>query len=113
MGPSHCHGCRKLRLTGISSLGPSVHGCCVQDLDCRLSLDMQAAVAKIKHSKILTIHGTGDTVIPVEDGQEYAKLLPGSDLVVVDGADHNFRSEPEHAEKLIQVVVDYMVKHAG
>jgi pimeloyl-ACP methyl ester carboxylesterase len=73
---------------------------------------MQSAVAKIQHSKILTVHGTADSVIPVEDGKGYAELIPNSDLVIVEGADHNFRGKPEHAEQLIQVVVDYMVKHA-
>lgn len=39
-----------------------------QDLEERMGLDMEAAARRIE-GQVLTIHGTDDRVIPVEDGQ--------------------------------------------
>jgi hypothetical protein len=36
----------------------------MQDLEERVSLDMAAAAAGVKHVKVLTIHGTGEHCYP-------------------------------------------------
>lgn len=41
--------------------------------------------------RVLTIHGDGDTVIPVQDASEYDKCVPNHALVVLKDALHNFR----------------------
>ncbi|GFR43014.1 hypothetical protein Agub_g4015 [Astrephomene gubernaculifera] len=90
----------------------------------RMSLDMLAAARRIRHSRVLTLHGTADTVIPVGDAQ----LLLGAmregrreqgeeqdgwhELVLVEGADHFFR-RPEEAAVVVQRVVKCVQRAAG
>lgn len=81
---------------------------CLQDLDERLALDMPATAAQVpQHIRMLTIHGTADSVIPVTDGRNFAAVLPGHRLVEVEGADHNFRTGEEHVQQLIDAVVAF------
>jgi pimeloyl-ACP methyl ester carboxylesterase len=80
----------------------------LQDLDERVNLDMAAAAASIKRSKVLTIHGTADSVIPVDDGRQMAASIAGSSLVEVEGADHNFRASEEVLQQLISAVLDFL-----
>jgi pimeloyl-ACP methyl ester carboxylesterase len=74
----------------------------------RVAIDMAAASAAIKHSKVLTIHGTADSVIPVEDGRKFAAHINGSSYVEVAGADHNFRAEPVLVQQLVEAVVHFL-----
>eukprot|EP00877_Chromochloris_zofingiensis_P000608 jgi/Chrzof1/10548/Cz05g03010.t1 len=81
-----------------------------QDLDVRMGLDMKAASQSIKKSKVLNIHGSGDTTIPVEDAHSFTDAIKGSTLHVVQGADHNFR-KPEHAQEYVAKTVEFVTKH--
>jgi pimeloyl-ACP methyl ester carboxylesterase len=38
----------------------------------------------------LVLHGDADTVVPLERGEELARLIPGARLVVLPGAGHNY-----------------------
>jgi pimeloyl-ACP methyl ester carboxylesterase len=76
----------------------------------RVGLDMGAAVAAIRVSKVLTVHGSADAVIPLADGQEFAARLPGSELVVLQGADHNFTAG--FSQQLVAAVVDWVQANA-
>jgi pimeloyl-ACP methyl ester carboxylesterase len=80
----------------------------LQDLDERLNLDMAAAAASIKHSKVLTIHGTADSVIPIDDGRQMAASIAGSRLVEVEGADHNFRASDDVLQQLVSAVLGFL-----
>lgn len=41
---------------------------------------------------VLIVHGTGDTVVPVEVSEDYLELFGGrAKLVLIDGADHTFQ----------------------
>ncbi|MCJ1715811.1 alpha/beta hydrolase [Curtobacterium sp. VKM Ac-2922] len=42
----------------------------------------------------MVVHGTADTIVPVEYGQRYGELLPGATFVSVQGADHGWSSVP-------------------
>lgn len=79
----------------------------VQDLDNRMSTDMVAAASAIRASKVLTIHGTADAVIPVAEAYRYDELIAGHKLHIIQGADHNFRS-PEHAKEMIKAVMAFV-----
>lgn len=79
-----------------------------EDLEERLSLDMAAAAAAVKHVKVLTIHGTADKVIPVEDGRKFAATLQGNRIVEVEGADHNFTGSSTHLQQLIAAVLNFL-----
>lgn len=70
---------------------------------------MAAAAAAIARSRVLTVHGTKDTVIPLDDGREFARAIPGSAFEAVEGADHMFSA---HGEPLVRIVVDFIAAHA-
>jgi pimeloyl-ACP methyl ester carboxylesterase len=63
----------------------------MQDLDNRMTLDMDPHSRAIKHSRVLTIHGSADATIPVEDAHSFHARIPNSELCVVEGADHNYK----------------------
>lgn len=72
----------------------------------RLDTDMAAAAKKIRLSEVLTIHGSNDRVIPVEDAYRWGDLVTHHALKVISGADHNFVAS-EHAEQLCAAVVEH------
>ena len=76
-----------------------------ESLEERLGTNMNAASRAIQRSQIVTIHGSADAVIPLEDARRFQESVPRHRLVVVDGADHNFRN-PAHAAQLVAAVAD-------
>lgn len=76
-------------------------------MDERYNTNMEEAVSKIKKSRVLTIHGTDDTVIPVEDGKSIAQLIDQHELYLIENADHNFTQDP-HLEALIKRVSQFL-----
>jgi len=40
------------------------------------------------NGRVLTVHGSADEVIPLEDAKEFAKIIPNYKLEIVEGADH-------------------------
>lgn len=79
----------------------------VQDMHERISTDMTAAAASIQHSTVMTIHGTADRTIPMADAALFAEHIKRHTLKLVDGADHRFT---QHADRLIQLAVDFMLE---
>lgn len=77
-----------------------------QSMDERLAVDMAAAAREVS-SEVLTIHGSADKTIPVGDAYKFDEVIRRHSLFVVDGADHNFRSQ-EHAQRMIDKVVEYL-----
>jgi len=73
----------------------------------RFNTNMEKAVSKIKKSRVLTIHGTKDTVIPVEDGKSIAQLIDQHELYLIEEADHNFTQDP-HLEALAKRVSQFL-----
>ncbi|KAE8700330.1 translation machinery-associated protein 22 [Hibiscus syriacus] len=72
----------------------------------RLSLDMHETCFKIpRECRVLTVHGSADETIPVEDAFEFAKIIPNHKLHVVEGANHNYT---KHQTELASVVVNYL-----
>jgi len=72
----------------------------------RMNTDMEAAAQKIKLSEVLTIHGTADQVIPVEDSQRFSECINPHSLFTVDDADHNY-TNPVHAQAMIQKITNF------
>jgi len=64
---------------------------CEQDMDRRTALDMQQHSRAITFGKILRIHGSADTTIPVEDAHSFHNTISNSELFVLEGADHNYK----------------------
>lgn len=82
---------------------------CLQSMHERVNLDMAAAASKISLTEVLTIHGSADTTVPVEDAHAYSKAIRPHTLTVIDGADHSFRNTA-HADQLIKRIIDYLTK---
>ncbi|KAK7388204.1 hypothetical protein VNO78_23013 [Psophocarpus tetragonolobus] len=70
----------------------------------RLDTNMHEACLQIdKTCRVLTVHGSSDTVIPVEDASEFAKIIPNHELHIIEGADHSYTN---HQDELASVVVN-------
>lgn len=77
-----------------------------ESLKDRLSIDMHDAYLQIdKECRFLTVHGDADTIIPVGDALEFAKILPNHKLHIVKGADHVYT---EHLAELASIVANFM-----
>lgn len=53
----------------------------------------------------MTIHGSKDKIVPVEDATEFAKFIPNHKLHVIEGADHEYTS---HQDELAAVVLGFV-----
>lgn len=72
----------------------------------RQTTDMHEACLQIdKECRVLTVHGSADEIIPVEDALEFAKIIPNHKLHIIEGANHNYSS---HQAELASVVVDFI-----
>lgn len=55
------------------------------------------------HAKTLLIYSTNDKLTPVADGEEFAEIIPNSELVVVENLGHNIhKNDPEKVLELIE-----------
>eukprot|EP00249_Psilotum_nudum_P034370 c53344_g1_i1 orf=335-1126(-) len=72
----------------------------------RLSIDMESAVLSLpKMCRVLTVHGSKDESIPVEDAFELDRLIANHKLIVIDGADHLYTN---HQKQLAAVVAEFI-----
>ncbi|KAH0922370.1 hypothetical protein HID58_022388, partial [Brassica napus] len=72
----------------------------------RLETDMHEACLKIdKQVRVLTVHGSGDKVVPVPDAEEFAKIIPNHKLEIVKKADHGYT---KHQTQLVSTVLEFI-----
>lgn len=55
--------------------------------------------------RVLTVHGSADQSIPVQDAHEFAKIIPNHKLHIVEGADHEYT---KHQTELVAVVLNFI-----
>lgn len=55
--------------------------------------------------RVLTVHGSADEVVPLEDALDYDKTIPNHKLHIVEGADHGYSS---HVDELAPVVLPFI-----
>lgn len=55
--------------------------------------------------RFLTVHGSADKTIPVEDAHEFAKHIPNHKLHIIEGANHNYTA---HRKEVADAVVDFI-----
>ncbi|XWS26688.1 hypothetical protein CRYUN_Cryun26dG0051700 [Craigia yunnanensis] len=71
-----------------------------------LRTDMHEACLKIdKECRILTVHGSADDIIPLENALEFAKIIPNHQLHIVEGANHGYTS---HQTELASIVLNFI-----
>ncbi|KAJ0089805.1 hypothetical protein Patl1_13483 [Pistacia atlantica] len=72
----------------------------------RLNTNMHEACLQIdKECRVLTVHGSADTIIPVQDAHEFAKIIPNHKLHIVEGANHGYT---KHQAELASVVLNFI-----
>ncbi|XP_044471718.1 uncharacterized protein LOC123200559 isoform X2 [Mangifera indica] len=72
----------------------------------RLNTNMHEACLQInKECRVLTVHGSADQSIPVQDAHEFAKIIPNHKLHIVEGADHEYT---KHQTELAAVVLNFI-----
>ncbi|XVF35033.1 hypothetical protein REPUB_Repub18cG0110300 [Reevesia pubescens] len=77
-----------------------------ESLSERLRTDMHEACLKIdKECRVLTVHGSADEIIPLEDALEFAKIIPNHQLQIVEGANHGYTS---HQTELASIVLNFI-----
>ncbi|KAH9801457.1 Hydrolase 4 domain-containing protein [Citrus sinensis] len=74
----------------MDRLNTNMHDACLQ-------IDMECSV--------LTIHGSSDKIIPLQDAHEFDKIIPNHKLHVVEGANHGYTN---HQAELVSVVLDFV-----
>ncbi|CAN0882010.1 hypothetical protein LINGRAHAP2_LOCUS14564 [Linum grandiflorum] len=76
----------------------------------RLGTDTHSACLLIpQNCRVLTVHGTKDQLVPVEDAMQFAKLIRNHSLHIVEGADHDYTL---HQEQLISIVFNFLSQPA-
>lgn len=55
--------------------------------------------------RVLTVHGSADEIIPVEDALEFDKIIPNHKLHIIEGANHSYTS---HQAELASVVLPFI-----
>lgn len=74
----------------------------------RLTTDMRAVCRSIdQNCRVLTVHGSMDKMVPVEDAYEFNKIIPNHKLYIVEGADHEFTS---YQNELASIVLGFIKK---
>ncbi|KAF2287018.1 hypothetical protein GH714_036997 [Hevea brasiliensis] len=72
----------------------------------RLTTDTHAACLSIQPKcRVLTVHGSMDKIVPVEDALEFAKFISNHKLHIIEGADHEYTS---HQGELASIVLDFL-----
>ncbi|XP_077212636.1 putative uncharacterized protein YDL057W isoform X1 [Tasmannia lanceolata] len=72
----------------------------------RLTTDIHAACHSIdKDCRVLTVHGSVDEIVPVEDASEFAKRIANHKLHIIEGANHGYSS---HQIELASIVLDFI-----
>ncbi|XP_012076946.2 uncharacterized protein LOC105637891 isoform X2 [Jatropha curcas] len=81
----------------------------------RLNTDMHKACLLIdKKCWVLTVHGSADKVIPVEDAFEFAKIIPNHKLHIIEGADHPYTAhQAELSSAVLNFVKETLRPHKG
>ncbi|XP_044462941.1 uncharacterized protein LOC123193922 isoform X2 [Mangifera indica] len=72
----------------------------------RLNTNMHEACLQIdEECRVLTVHGSADKVIPIQDAHEFAKIIPNHKLHIVEGANHGYT---KHQTELASVVLNFI-----
>ncbi|KAH7533643.1 hypothetical protein FEM48_Zijuj04G0153400 [Ziziphus jujuba var. spinosa] len=79
----------------------------LESLTERLTTDMHEACLHIdKDGRVLTVHGTADEIVPVEDAYEFAKIIPNHKLHIIKKAGHGYTNK--HRAEFASVVLEFI-----
>ncbi|PRQ46857.1 putative feruloyl esterase [Rosa chinensis] len=96
----------KIKKEGFIDIGSPKFRVTEESLMDILSTDMRESCLKIdKDCRVLTVHGSADEIVPVENAFEFAKIIPNHKIHIIEGADHCYKL---HQAELDTVVVDFI-----
>jgi alpha/beta superfamily hydrolase len=81
----------------------------IDDLQERSSLD-SSFVKNIQCSAVLTIHGSKDEAVHVSNAYEFAKAIAKHELLIIEGADHNYNGL-RHLQTIVDAVAKFVDEH--
>jgi pimeloyl-ACP methyl ester carboxylesterase len=55
--------------------------------------------------RVLTVHGSADVIVPVQDTFEFAKIILNHKLQIIEGANHGYTS---NQAELTSVVLEFI-----
>lgn len=70
-----------------------------------LNVFLRLSLANSVTCRVLTVHGTRDQMVPVEDAFEFNKFISNHKICVIEGADHEYTS---HQDELACTVLDFI-----
>ncbi|PIA26427.1 hypothetical protein AQUCO_09300016v1 [Aquilegia coerulea] len=81
-----------------------------ENLEERLTTDIHGSCLQIeKECRVLIVHGSADTIVPIQDAHDFTKIIPNCKLEIIKKANHGYTS---HQAKLASVVVDFIHRHS-
>ncbi len=60
---------------------------------------------------VLIVHGDADDTVPLEQSVRLSEIIRNCELVVIHGADHQYTA-PEHFDKMVNVIYDFITAHS-
>ena len=82
-----------------------------EDIDERANAS-SAFVSEIRASHVLTIHGSADTTVDVENAKRYDESISKHTLQIIEGADHNFNGL-KHINAIVGSVVGFIQENSS
>ena len=80
-------GCEHIRRWGRQILARASQDAAIALHQCAGTVDLRAELSRITQP-VLLLHGDADVIVPLEESQRLATLLPNAKLVVLRGAGH-------------------------
>mmetsp|Transcript_36944 Transcript_36944/g.75313 ORF Transcript_36944/g.75313 Transcript_36944/m.75313 type:complete len:259 (+) Transcript_36944:270-1046(+) len=78
-----------------------------QDIEERANLDA-SFVSQISHDlSVLTIHGSADKTVPVDDAYKYNEHIPSHTVKIIDDADHNFNGL-KYTSNIVSCIAEFV-----
>lgn len=72
----------------------------------RMNTDMKSAASSIHQDcRVLTVHGSEDEIVSVEEAKEFDSFILNHTLQILDGANHNYS---QHQRVLSSIVVNFI-----
>ena len=86
------------------------------DFDAKLAADISPLLfVDAKDPPTLIVHGDADTLVPIASGKSIHEALKAANvetqMIVIEGGDHGFRSNPEHRARANAAAAEWFAKH--
>ena len=77
-----------------------------EDIDERANAS-SAFVSEIRAASVLTVHGSADTAVDVENARRYDESISRHTLKIIEGGDHNFNGL-KHVQAIVESIAEFI-----